>query len=159
MQFDSKNLLEFSRFTIFLDNFDKKVITLMAETRKQSHSGIIRYIVHNWIERYPKMLKENYDIDLNKILRESGNANHPKVIQNSFQKLKKHPDSKRSSELFRITFNLDAFDNKVITLMSERRGQFRTEIVRNLVHSWFEKNSDNLKSKYDIELNEFRKEI
>lgn len=70
MQLKSKDLLEFSRFTIFLDTFDKRVITLMAKKRKQSHSGVIRYIVHKWIESYPTILKENYDIDLNNIAGE-----------------------------------------------------------------------------------------
>lgn len=159
MQSGSKDSLELSRFTIFLYAFDKKVITQMGKKKKQSHSGVIRYIIHNWIESHPNLLKENYDIDLNNISGEIEIVNHPQVIQNSLQKLEKHPDSKKSSELFRITFSLDAYDNKVITLMSERREQFLSEIVRNLVHSWIEKNSDILKSKYDIDLNEVTKEI
>ena len=159
MQLNSKDLLEFSRFTIFLDTFDKRVITLMTKKKKQSHSEIISYIIHNWIESYPTILKENYNIDLNKIARDLEIVNRPQVIQNSLQKLEKSPDSKKSSELFRIILSLDPFDNKVITLMSEKRGQFRSEICRNLVHGWVEKNSSILKNKYDIDLNKVAKEI
>lgn len=159
MLFDSKYFLELSRLTIFLDTFCKRVITLMAKKRKQSHSGVIRYIVHKWIESYPTILKENYDIDLNNIAGDLEIVNHPEVIQNSFQKLEKHPDSKKSSELFRITFNLDAFDNRVITLMSEKSGKFRSEIVQNLVHLWIKKNSEILKNNYDIDLKGVSREI
>ena len=49
-------------------------------------------------------------------------------------------DSKKSSDLSRITFSLDAFDERVINLMAMKRKQSRSETVRNLVHNWIESN-------------------
>lgn len=64
MQSGSKDLLELSRFTIFLDAFDKKVITQMGKMKKQSRSEIVRNLVHSWIEKNSDILKSKYDIDL-----------------------------------------------------------------------------------------------
>jgi hypothetical protein len=73
---------------------------------------------------------------------------------------KKMPsDTKKSSELSRITFSLDAFDERVITLMAKKRKQSRSETVRNLIHNWIESNPNILKSNYDIDLNDITREI
>ena len=159
MHLDSKDPLEFSRFTIFLDAFDKRVITLMAKKRKQSQSGIIRYIIHNWIESYPTILKESYDIDMNNITGEIKIVDHPQVIQDLSQNSDQHSNLKRSSDLSRITFSLDAFDERVINLMAKKRKQSRSETVRNLIHNWVEGNTNILKSNYDIDLNDITREI
>ncbi|MHA1932035.1 MAG: hypothetical protein ACW96X_05815 [Promethearchaeota archaeon] len=159
MSLNSIDPLEFSRLTIFLDIYDKSLLTQMAENKNQTHSEIIRYIILNWFESYPHLLKEHYRIDINKITRNIELENGPQVIQNSIQKLEKHSLSKKSPELYRITLSLDAFNNKIITLISERKQEFRSEIVRDIVHGWIKKNSDILKSNFDIDRNEVIKEI
>ncbi|MFX0004091.1 MAG: ribbon-helix-helix protein, CopG family [Candidatus Hodarchaeota archaeon] len=68
-------------------------------------------------------------------------------------------ETKKSSDLSRITFSLDAFDEKVINLMAEKRKQSRSETVRNLVHNWIESNPELLKSNYDIDLTDITREI
>ncbi|MCK4287480.1 MAG: ribbon-helix-helix protein, CopG family [Candidatus Lokiarchaeota archaeon] len=68
-------------------------------------------------------------------------------------------NSKKSSDLSRITFSLDAFDERVITLMAKKRKQSRSETVRNLIHNWVEGNTNILKSNYDIDLNDITREI
>ncbi|MFW9943084.1 MAG: hypothetical protein ACFFFT_18750 [Candidatus Thorarchaeota archaeon] len=68
-------------------------------------------------------------------------------------------ESQKSSDLSRITFSLDAFDERVLTLMAKKRKQSRSETVRNLVHNWIENNSNILKSNYDIDLNDITREI
>ncbi len=68
-------------------------------------------------------------------------------------------DSKKTSDLSRITFSLDAFDERVITLMAKKRKQSRSETVRNLIHNWIEGNTNILKSNYDIDLNDITREI
>jgi len=68
-------------------------------------------------------------------------------------------DSKKSSELSRITFSLDAFDERVITMMAKKRKQSRSETVRSLIHNWIEANPNILKSNYDIDLNDITREI
>jgi hypothetical protein len=68
-------------------------------------------------------------------------------------------ESKKSSDLSRITFSLDAFDEKVINLMADKRKQSRSETVRNLVHNWIESNPELLKSNYDIDLTDITREI
>ncbi|MFW9970905.1 MAG: hypothetical protein ACFFDF_11970 [Candidatus Odinarchaeota archaeon] len=68
-------------------------------------------------------------------------------------------DSKKSSDLSRITFSLDPFDEKVINLMADKRKQSRSETVRNLVHNWVEGNTELLKSNYDIDLTDITREI
>ncbi len=68
-------------------------------------------------------------------------------------------ETKKSSDLSRITFSLDAFDEKVINLMAEKRKQSRSETVRNLVHNWIEGNPELLKSNYDIDLTDITREI
>ena len=68
-------------------------------------------------------------------------------------------DSKKSSELSRITFSLDAFDERVITMMAKKRKQSRSETVRSLIHNWIEGNPNILKSNYDIDLNDITREI
>ena len=67
--------------------------------------------------------------------------------------------SKKSSELSRITFSLDAFDERVITMMAKKRKQSRSETVRSLIHTWIEANPNILKSNYDIDLNDITREI
>ena len=159
MQLDSKNSLELSRITIVLDTFDKRVITLMAMKRIESHSEIVRYLIHTWIENNLNILKSNYDIDLDNIAREIERMDHTQFIRTSFQKLAENSDSKKSSDLSRITFSLDAFDERIITLMAKKRKQSRSETVRNLIHNWIEGNPDILKSNYDIDLNDITREI
>lgn len=68
-------------------------------------------------------------------------------------------DTKKSSDLSRITFSLDAFDERVISLMAKKRKQSRSETVRNLIHNWIESNPNILKSNYDIDLNDITREI
>jgi hypothetical protein len=68
-------------------------------------------------------------------------------------------ESKKSSDLSRITFSLDAFDERVITMMAKKRKQSRSETVRNLIHNWIEGNTNILKSNYDIDLNDITREI
>ncbi len=68
-------------------------------------------------------------------------------------------ETKKSSELSRITFSLDAFDERVITLMAQKRKKSRSETVRNLIHNWIEGNPNILKSNYDIDLNDITREI
>ncbi len=68
-------------------------------------------------------------------------------------------ESKKSSDLSRITFSLDAFDERVITMMAEKRKQSRSETVRNLIHNWIESNTNTLKSNYDIDLNDITRDI
>ena len=68
-------------------------------------------------------------------------------------------DTKKSSDLSRITFSLDAFDERVITTMAKKRKQSRSETVRNLIHNWIEGNPNILKSNYDIDLNDITREI
>lgn len=68
-------------------------------------------------------------------------------------------ETKKSSDLSRITFSLDAFDEKVINLMAEKRKQSRSETVRNLIHNWIEGNPVLLKSNYDIDLTDITREI
>lgn len=68
-------------------------------------------------------------------------------------------ETKKSSELSRITFSIDFFDEKVIDLMAIKRKQSRSETVRNIIHNWVEKNSDLLKSNYDIDLTDVSREI
>lgn len=63
------------------------------------------------------------------------------------------------SDLSRITFSLDAFDERVINLMAKKRKQSRSETVRNLIHNWVEGNTNILKSNYDIDLNDITREI
>ena len=58
-------------------------------------------------------------------------------------------EPKKSSELSRITFSLDFFDEKVIDLMAKKRKQSRSETVRNILHNWIESNSNLLKNNYD----------
>jgi len=67
--------------------------------------------------------------------------------------------SKKSSDLSRITFSLDAFDERVINLMAKKRKQSRSETVRNLIHNWVENNPVLLKSNYDIDLTDITREI
>ncbi|MHA2397455.1 MAG: hypothetical protein ACXADU_01030 [Promethearchaeota archaeon] len=68
-------------------------------------------------------------------------------------------DNTKSSDLSRITFSLDAFDERVITMMAKKRKQSRSETVRNLIHNWIEGNPNILKSNYDIDLNDITREI
>ncbi|MHA2185804.1 MAG: hypothetical protein ACXAAI_12475 [Promethearchaeota archaeon] len=68
-------------------------------------------------------------------------------------------DNTKSSDLSRITFSLDAFDERVITMMAKKRKQSRSETVRNLIHNWIELNPNILKSNYDIDLNDITREI
>ncbi|KKN10644.1 hypothetical protein LCGC14_1034570 [marine sediment metagenome] len=68
-------------------------------------------------------------------------------------------DAKKTSDLSRITFSLDAFDEKIINLMAKKRKQSRSETVRNLIHNWIEGNPNILKSNYDIDLNDITREI
>ncbi|MFW9872756.1 MAG: hypothetical protein ACFFG0_06595 [Candidatus Thorarchaeota archaeon] len=68
-------------------------------------------------------------------------------------------EPQKSSDLSRITFSLDAFDERVLTLMAKKRKQSRSETVRNLVHNWIENNSNILKSNYDIDLSDITREI
>lgn len=68
-------------------------------------------------------------------------------------------DLKKSSELSRITFSLDVFDEKIIDLMANKRKQSRSETVRNIIHNWIESNSELLKSNYDIFLTDITREI
>ncbi|MHA1884443.1 MAG: hypothetical protein ACW96S_05285 [Promethearchaeota archaeon] len=67
-------------------------------------------------------------------------------------------DNTKSSDLSRITFSLDAFDERVITMMAKKRKQSRSETVRNLIHNWIELNPNILKSNYDIDLNDITRE-
>ena len=68
-------------------------------------------------------------------------------------------ETKKSSDLSRITFSLDAFDERVLTLMAKKRKQSRSETVRNLVHNWIENNTNILKGNYDIDLNDITRDI
>ena len=68
-------------------------------------------------------------------------------------------ESKKTSELSRITFSLDAFDERVLSLMAKKRKQSRSETVRNLIHNWIEGNPNILKSNYDIDLTDITREI
>lgn len=68
-------------------------------------------------------------------------------------------ETKKSSDLSRITFSLDAFDERVINLMAKKRKQSRSETVRNLIHNWIESNTNTLKSNYDIDLNDITRDI
>jgi hypothetical protein len=68
-------------------------------------------------------------------------------------------ETKKSSDLSRITFSLDAFDERVITMMAKKRKQSRSETVRNLIHNWIEGNTNTLKSNYDIDLNDITRDI
>ena len=68
-------------------------------------------------------------------------------------------EPKKSSDLSRITFSLDAFDERVINTMAEKRKQSRSETVRNLIHNWIESNTNTLKSNYDIDLNDITRDI
>jgi hypothetical protein len=68
-------------------------------------------------------------------------------------------ESQKSSDLSRITFSLDAFDERVLFLMAKKRKQSLSETVRNLIHNWIENNSITLKSNYDIDLNDITREI
>ncbi|UCC19597.1 MAG: ribbon-helix-helix protein, CopG family [Promethearchaeota archaeon] len=68
-------------------------------------------------------------------------------------------ETKKSSDLSRITFSLDAFDERVINLMAQKRKQSRSETVRSLIHNWIENNPNLLKSNYDIDLNDITREI
>ncbi|NVM34255.1 MAG: hypothetical protein HWN81_01585 [Candidatus Lokiarchaeota archaeon] len=68
-------------------------------------------------------------------------------------------ETKKSSDLSRITFSLDAFDERVINLMAGKRKQSRSETVRNLVHNWIENNPELLKSNYDVDLTDITREI
>lgn len=68
-------------------------------------------------------------------------------------------ESKKSSDLSRITFSLDIFDEKIIDLMAKKRKQSRSETVRNIIHNWIENNSELLKSNYDIDLTDVTREI
>ncbi len=76
------------------------------------------------------------------------------------RKIEKMPsETKKSSDLSRITFSLDAFDERVITLMAKKRKQSRSETVRSLIHNWIEGNTNILKSNYDIDLNDITRDI
>ena len=68
-------------------------------------------------------------------------------------------ETKKSSDLSRITFSLDAFDERVINLMAGKRKQSRSETVRSLIHNWIEINPVLLKSNYDIDLTDITREI
>jgi len=68
-------------------------------------------------------------------------------------------DLKKSSELSRITFSLDVFDEKIIDLMANKRKQSRSETVRTIIHNWIESNSELLKNNYDIFLTDITREI
>ncbi len=68
-------------------------------------------------------------------------------------------ETKKSSDLSRITFSLDAFDERVINMMAGKRKKSRSETVRNLVHNWIESNPVLLKSNYDIDLTDITREI
>jgi hypothetical protein len=68
-------------------------------------------------------------------------------------------EPQKSSDLSRITFSLDAFDERVLNLMAKKRKQSLSETVRNLIHNWIESNSITLKSNYDIDLNDITREI
>ncbi len=68
-------------------------------------------------------------------------------------------EPKKSSDLSRITFSLDPFDERVINLMANKRKQSRSETVRNILHNWIESNPEILKSNYDIDLNDITREI
>jgi len=159
MPLDTNKSSNLSRITFGLELFDERVITLMAKRRKQSRSETVRNLIHNWIESNPSILKCNYDIDLNGIAREINTIDHTQVIQNSFQQLVNYSITNKSSELSRITFSIDTFDKRVLTLMAKKRRQSRSEMVRNLVHKWIENNPDILKSDYDIDLNDLAREI
>jgi hypothetical protein len=87
MPSDAQKTSDLSRITFSLDAFDERVISLMAQKRKQSRSETVRSLVHNWIESNPIILKSNYDIDLNDITREIEIADYDQVIQDSIQKL------------------------------------------------------------------------
>ena len=68
-------------------------------------------------------------------------------------------ETRKSSDLSRITFSLDVFDERVITMMAKKRKQSRSETVRNLIHNWIEGNTNTLKSNYDIDLNDITRDI
>jgi len=68
-------------------------------------------------------------------------------------------ETKKSSDLSRITFSLDAFDERVINMMAGKRKQSRSETVRSLIHNWIENNTNILKGNYDIDLNDITRDI
>jgi hypothetical protein len=87
MPSESQKSSDLSRITFSLDAFDERVLTLMAQKRKQSRSETVRNLVHNWIENNTNILKSNYDIDLNDITREIEITDYNQVIQKSIQKI------------------------------------------------------------------------
>lgn len=68
-------------------------------------------------------------------------------------------EPKKSSDLSRITFSLDVFDERVIDLMAGKRKQSRSETVRNIIHNWIESNSEILNSNYAINLLDVAREL
>ena len=67
---DSKSDTEIKRITVKLDEFDHKVINMMAKNRNISLSESIRNIVHQWIETNPDILERNYGIDIKEVTEE-----------------------------------------------------------------------------------------
>ena len=92
MSSEQKKSSDLSRITFSLDAFDERVLTLMANRRKQSRSETVRNLVHNWIENNTNILKSNYDIDLNDITREIEIIDYDQVIQDSIQKLVRYAE-------------------------------------------------------------------
>lgn len=156
---DPRDSSELKKFTIYLDLFDHKVITLIAREREQSPSDIINNLIHQWIENHPDILMINYDIDINNLATGVKISSRHKFIQNSFKKFENYLKSQKSSELHLITLNLSKFDERVITLMAGNSRRFPTKIIRKIVHEWIEKNSDIIKSNYNININDVAREI
>ncbi len=118
-EIENKEEKKKKRTPVGLDVFDDKVISRMADYRKKSKSEILRFIVSNWIESNPDVLKTNYNInfeEVNKEIIEESKALSPDAI------------IKQLKELFEMVESIS------LTELSEHF-EMNTKTLKNLIFS------------------------
>ena len=74
------------RITVGLDGFDYRVVNKMALNRDLPLSEVMRFIVHQWIEYNPDLLKTNYGIDFKDITEEIQSDSYQISIDKTLKK-------------------------------------------------------------------------
>jgi len=66
---------------------------------------------------------------------------------------------RKKPKLPRITVTLDIFSEKIIIKMAEFKGTTRSEIIRDILSKWIESNPEIIKSNYNVNYEDLRREI
>lgn len=57
-----------SRISITLDDYTKEIVDkIFKVSERKTKSGIINYIINDWINKNPQILRDEYHIDINEI--------------------------------------------------------------------------------------------